>query len=279
MLAALCWQRLQEITDNLVELLIHIAHRVGVRAEAKVELELMKYATKVLGKARLLYQLAKAAKGQPRRGQGSHLPRGRRGNLEDIIHEAEAAENYERRVKWMTRASYSHHYRRIVPELLELLSFGCNNDIHRPVTDALALLKKYRDRKTTVFPASEKVPLDGVVGDHWRELVQDYQNGGAINRISYEWCVLTRLREKVRCKEVWVKGAHRFRNPTRTRLKTSTRGVTNTTPPSNNLVTQACLWRTCAAKWRPRSPLWTSVCQPMSKSTSSPRKTARAGFA
>ena len=63
--AALCWQREQEITDNLVELLIHIAHRVGVRAEGEVDLELMKYARKVLGKARLLYQLAKAAKGQP----------------------------------------------------------------------------------------------------------------------------------------------------------------------------------------------------------------------
>ena len=41
LLAALCWQREQEITDNLVELLIHIAHRVGVRAEEKVEVELL----------------------------------------------------------------------------------------------------------------------------------------------------------------------------------------------------------------------------------------------
>ena len=63
MLAALCWQREQEITDNLVELLIHIAHRVGVRAEEKVESELLKYAKKVVGKTKLLYQLAKAAKG------------------------------------------------------------------------------------------------------------------------------------------------------------------------------------------------------------------------
>jgi hypothetical protein len=213
MLAALCWQREQEITDNLVELLIHIAHRVGVRAETKVELELMKYATKVLGKARLLYQLAKAAKGQPDGVVRDVIyPVVGEKTLEDIIHEAEAAENYEHRVKWVTRASYSHHYRRIVPALLEVLSFRCNNDVHRPVMDALALLEKYRDRRTTVFPASAKVPLDGVVSDHWRELVQDDQ-GGAINRISYEWCVLTTLREKLRCKEVWVEGARRFRNP------------------------------------------------------------------
>jgi hypothetical protein len=60
---------------------------------------------------------------------------------------------------------------------------------------------------------SEHVPLNGVVDDDWRNFVREEEEGGAINRISYEWCVLTALREKVRCKEVWVKGAHRFRNP------------------------------------------------------------------
>ena len=65
LLAALCWQREREITDDLVELLIHIAHHVGVRAEEKVNAELMKYAKKVMGKAKLLYKLAKAVTAQP----------------------------------------------------------------------------------------------------------------------------------------------------------------------------------------------------------------------
>ena len=214
LLAALCWQRQQEITDNLVELLIHIAHRVGVRAEERVESELMKYAMKVMGKAKLLYKLAKAAKGQPDGVVKEVIfPAVGEDTLDALIHEAEAAEKYEHRVKWVTRASYSHHYRRIVPALLDVLSFQCNNDLHRPVMDALALLNKFRNWKTPVFPVSEKVPLDGVVSDDWQELVRDDEHGGAINRISYEWCVLTTLREKVRCKEVWVKGARRFRNP------------------------------------------------------------------
>ena len=34
-----------------------------------------------------------------------------------------------------------------------------------------------------------------------------------MNRISYELCVLRQLREKLRCKEVWVEGADRYRNP------------------------------------------------------------------
>ncbi|MGA7393852.1 MAG: hypothetical protein WBL40_19855 [Terrimicrobiaceae bacterium] len=43
---------------------------------------------------------------------------------------------------------------------------------------------------------SEHVPLHGVVSDDWGNLVREEEQGGAINRISYEWCVLTALREK-----------------------------------------------------------------------------------
>jgi hypothetical protein len=166
LLAALCWQRQHEITDNLVELLIHIAHRVGVRAEERVDSELMKYAKKVIGKATLLYKLAKAAKGQPDGVVKDVIyPVVGEHTLDALIHEAEAAEKQEHQVKLVTRASYSHHYRRIVPALLEVLSFQCNNDRHRPVIDALALLDQYRDRKTPVFPVSERIPLEGVVSD------------------------------------------------------------------------------------------------------------------
>jgi hypothetical protein len=55
-------------------------------------------------------------------------------------------------VKWVTRASYSHHYRRIVPALLEVLSFRCNNDLHRPVMDALALLDNTAAAGRRCFP-------------------------------------------------------------------------------------------------------------------------------
>jgi hypothetical protein len=50
--------------------------------------------------------------------------------------------------------------------------------------DALALLEKYRDRKITVFPMSEHVPLSGVVSDDWGNFVREEKQGGAINRIS-----------------------------------------------------------------------------------------------
>ena len=187
---------------------------LAFRAEKKVDSELLKYVKKVAGKTRLLYRIAKAATGQPE-GKVKEVifPAVSEGTLEDLIKEMEADEGHEHRVKLVMRASYSHHYRRIVPALLDMLSFQCNNDLHRPVRDALSLLDRYRDDKAPVFPETEKVPLDGVVRDNWQDLVLDDKHGGGINRISYEWCLLTALREKVRCKEVWVKGADRFRNP------------------------------------------------------------------
>ena len=34
-----------------------------------------------------------------------------------------------------------------------------------------------------------------------------------IEKINYEICVLQALREKLRCKEIWIEGADRYRNP------------------------------------------------------------------
>jgi Tn3 transposase DDE domain len=59
------------------------------------------------------------------------------------------------------------------------------------------------------------VPLDGVVRGLWREAVseKDAQGRLRVNRITYEIWVLEALREQLRCKEIWVVGANRYRNP------------------------------------------------------------------
>ena len=59
------------------------------------------------------------------------------------------------------------------------------------------------------------MPLDGVVRDAWRDVVlaTDPQGRTRILRIPYEMCVLQALRDQLRCKELWVVGADRYRNP------------------------------------------------------------------
>lgn len=113
------------------------------------------------------------------------------------------------------RGSYSHHFRRMLPVILKALDFRSNNQAHRPVIRALALLHKYADSEQYTDDPEEDIPVDGVVPPDWRDLVLQRNKRGQmwVNRINYELCVLQVLREKLRCKEIWVVGANRFRNP------------------------------------------------------------------
>ena len=115
----------------------------------------------------------------------------------------------------MIRGSYRSHYRRMLPVVLGALTFRSNNQDHRPVLDALDLVRRHLDSKLRCYPLEEFVPLDGVVPIAWRDAVieRDAQDRARINRITYEICALQALREQLRCKEIWVEGADRYRNP------------------------------------------------------------------
>jgi hypothetical protein len=53
------------------------------------------------------------------------------------------------------------------------------------------------------------------VSSWWHELIlmPDKQGHLRVGRLKYERCVLQVLRERLRCKEIWVVGANRYRNP------------------------------------------------------------------
>ena len=56
------------------------------------------------------------------------------------------------------RASYSHHYRKGLIALLEVLEFRCDNS-HRPVLEALHPVRRYQSQTDlTYYPAGEMVP-------------------------------------------------------------------------------------------------------------------------
>jgi TnpA family transposase len=118
-------------------------------------------------------------------------------------------------VHTIIRASYSHHYRRMVPELLDILDFRSNNEMYRPVIRAIGLVKDYVRSPRPFYPEEEIIPIKEVVVPKWREFVAEKDDDGTerVNRLNYEMCVLQALREKVRTREVWVVGANRFRNP------------------------------------------------------------------
>jgi len=217
LLAAFCLLRRQEIIDNLVDLLISIIHRIGARAETKVKKAILEDYKRVSGKNNILFRVALASVEQPDGTIRNVLyPTVGEQTFYDLVTEYQTGgATYHEQVQTVMRASYSTHYRRIVPIILTALGFRSNNQTHHPVIQALELLKKYANSSRVYYAEDEAVPLDGVIKSTWRDLIVKYDKEGVmqINRINYEVAVLDALREKLRSKEIWVVGADRFRNP------------------------------------------------------------------
>lgn len=87
---------------------------------------------KVEGEERILVRIAEAASANP---DGTVrdvvFPLASLDTLSAIIREYKAAGSFERQVHAVLRASYTGHYRRILPAVLSALSFHSNNAMHR----------------------------------------------------------------------------------------------------------------------------------------------------
>lgn len=217
LLAAYVHLRCRELTDDLVDLLIETIHQIGARAERRVDTAMLKDLKRVRGKPNILFDIAEVSLDQPDGAvRDVVFPVVGEQTLRDLVAEAKAtAGGYKTTLRTVIRNSYKGHYRRMVPQILQALEFRSNNQHHRPVMQALELIKRYSHTNVRVFPADEEVPLDGIASGFWREAVSEKDTRGnlRINRITYEICVLETLREKIRCKEIWVVGANRYRNP------------------------------------------------------------------
>ena len=110
---------------------------------------------------------------------------------------------YQVRVYTKMRASYNSHYRKMLPRTLEALDFRSNNKAHRPILDAIDVIKEHSNSRQQCFTV-DQVPVEGVVRSKWHDVVVETAPDGAdrVNCINYEICVLQTLRERLRCKEI-----------------------------------------------------------------------------
>jgi TnpA family transposase len=217
LLAALCHERTREVTDGLVDLLIRIVHKIGARAERKVERAMVSDFRRVHGKQGMLVRVAEASLARP---DGTVrevvFPAVAEKTLAEVVTEARAhGTAFREQVQTRMRSSYVGHYRRLVPALLNALSFRSNNALHRPVLLAVDLVRAHASDGRRFFGDGEEVPLEGVVPPARLDGVvrKDGRGRSRVERAAYELCVLESLREALRSKEVWVVGADRYRNP------------------------------------------------------------------
>lgn len=219
LLAALVNQREQEITDTLVELFNSTVHRIGARADRRVTQELVRAFKRVTGKESILFSIAEASLSAPEapvRQVVFPAVAGGEQTLRDLVAEFKTSgPEYRRTVQTTLRASYTGHYRRGLIELLQVLELHSNNQAHRPVLDALELVRAHAEGRRTYYPDGLEVPRHrGVRGD-WQPLVFTTDGDGRerVVRAVYEICTFQALREQLRSKEIWVVGADSYRNP------------------------------------------------------------------
>ena len=217
LLAAFFYLRSMEITDGLIELLIQTIHRIGVRAERKVSREILNDLRKVNNKNGILFEMAETAVNNPDGVIRDVIyPVVDEQTLRDLIKEFNyTGPAYRKKIHTIVRASYGSHYRRMIPEILGILEFRSNNDTHQPVIRALNAIRKHAETGQRYLQLSEDIPVDGVISSSNKEIIieKDEKGQERISRMNYEIGVLQSLREKLRCKEIWVVGANRYRNP------------------------------------------------------------------
>ena len=208
----------RELTDDLVDLLIETIHHIGARAERRVERELLDDLKRVTGK-----QTCCSSSPTPR-SRSRTGPCARSSSPWSTSRRCATWSRSGRRRGRPTartlRTVIRNSYRGALP------AHGARNPRARwtsaPTTQRIgrsstrsAWCAATPQPRLRHFPAEE----DGAARRRRarRSGAKPCRAGRAgparVNRITYEICVLEALREQLRCKEIWVAGANRYRNP------------------------------------------------------------------
>ncbi|MEL6456536.1 MAG: Tn3 family transposase, partial [Cyanobacteria bacterium J06623_5] len=218
LLSAFCSQRSQEIVDSIIELFILLVHKLESRSRKRAASEVIATAEESENHDQMLYQIAVAALAQPEGTvQDVIYPVANEAQLETVVENlGEGGKSFKERLHAKMRRSYTRYYRRLLPLILKALEFRSDSLNLKPLLDAIQLLKASAELPSAKpYPAETDVPMDGVLSADWQDSVMVTGKRGEpeIDRASYELGVLRTVREKLRCKELWVEGAKRYRNP------------------------------------------------------------------
>jgi TnpA family transposase len=97
--------------------------------------------------------------------------------------------------------------------VLDALDFRAASAAFQPLLEGIDIVRRFVATKHVLYPKGTAIPLALLTGN-WASTVweNDTPDRRAIKH-HFELCVLQKLERAIKCKEVWIEGAHRFRNP------------------------------------------------------------------
>lgn len=240
-MACFVYIRSQLLTDDVADLFIKLIHNMKSSAEVHVNKKIISDVKKVNGKFDILFLIAEAALENPKGVIEDEIyPLVNQETLKKLVIELKNKGNrwYQNQVNLKVHSLYSHAHRKVLLQLLNAFTFKTNNPEGRDLLDAIAFIKKHQDSTDIYYPDAAPVPIGKVIPASWKSMVfetddfhdtaiDDAIKAGAISkndtekqaspikihRFNYEVAVLESLREKLRCKLIWIEGAYRYRNP------------------------------------------------------------------
>lgn len=242
-MACFFYIRSQLLTDDVADLFIKLIHNMKSSAEVHVNKKIITDVKKVNGKFDILYLIAEAALENPKGLIEDEIyPIVNQDTLKKLVIELKNKGNrwYQNQVNLKVHSLYSHAHRKVLLQLLNSFTFKTNSPEGRDLLDAIAFIKKHQDSTDTYYPDAAPVPIGKVIPASWKSMVfeaddlpvtaaedaaaikddgvsaddtEKLANPIKIHRFNYEVAVLESLREKLRCKLIWIEGAYRYRNP------------------------------------------------------------------
>jgi len=154
--------RTVEVIDNIVQMFVDMIHRIDVRSEKQRDNELLKDITRVDGKNQVLFRLAEVIMNNP---DGTIrdviFPVVKPETFHNLIAEKEASgPQYQRIYQRIMKEKYTRHYRRMLPLVLENITFHSDNRF-QPIIEALTVIRQYTSISYKYFPVD--VPIDGII--------------------------------------------------------------------------------------------------------------------
>lgn len=231
-MACFIYIRSQLLTDDAADLFIKLIHNMKSSAEVHVNKKIISDVKKVNGKFDILCLLADTALDNP---EGiikeTIYPKVGEQTLKNLVTELKTKGNrwYQNQVNLKVHSLYSHAHRKSLLQLLNAFTFKTNSLEGRDLLDAIAFIKQHQDSTDKYYPDTALIPTANVIPNSWKSMVFDTVDFPVtatavndaekhailtkINRFHYEIAVLESLREKLRCKLIWIEGAYRYRNP------------------------------------------------------------------
>ncbi len=209
--------REKELIDNIVNTFLDLVKRMDNKSERATETKVIKEVKKVYGKKKILKNLTLAITENPQ-GNISDvvLPKVNLDTLNKLREEflSDDEDDYHSIKAKNLKSRYIRHYRQMMKPILGILEFKSNNSSWNDILEAIKLIHRYIDTGHKYYPEDEDIPFD-LISDKWKGLTLEKTKDDIIRvrKHYFELCVLEKFSKLLKCKEIYVYGSLKYRNP------------------------------------------------------------------